>query len=150
MAYREADHVFFSDHDSSVRYHSSAVWLRASVNRYDHDPACYAIPYLTEDLAAIARQDFSNIKYHTSFVGYVGFCGERLPLLRQIAEEKRLISYIEPVRGFFGLLDREQKKERRGRYLETLARTLTVLCPGGDGENSIRFLRHYRPAGFLY
>lgn len=136
---REQDHVFFSNHDSSVPYITRSVWFRASVNRFDRDPFCYAIPHVVKDIAGGREPDLSKVRYHTSFVGYLGYCGERLPLLKSISAKKALVSFMDTVNSFHGLLDEQQRILRREKYLTSFENTLTVLCPRGDGENSIRF-----------
>lgn len=137
---RETAHLFFSDHDSSAPYVTSSIWLRASVSRRTRDPYSYPLPYLVEDLAAFASPErFCSLSSHTSFVGYQGFSGERLPLLQGIAAEPRLIAHLDVTDGFHDLQSEEIRQIRRMRYLDSLANSLTVLCPRGDGENSIRF-----------
>lgn len=136
---READHLFFSDHDSSAPYFTSSIWFRASVQRHQHDPRCFAFPYLVDDLGELTAVSNGELCYHTSFVGYRGFSGERLPLLQGIATEPRLVAHLDIAHGFHGLQDTATRQLRRQRYRDSLANSLTVLCPRGDGENSIRF-----------
>ena len=141
--FREMDHVFFSDHDSSVPYVTKSVWFRSSVNRFERDPSCYAIPFLSDDLRGGNTPDISPIHFHTSFVGYCGNLGERLPLLQAIAKEPRLVSHIDVVRLFHSSQDNNTRVERRQKYIDSLRSSLTVLCPRGEGENSIRFFETF-------
>ncbi len=136
---REDSHVFFTDHDSRVAYLTTAWWFRASIDPHFRDCGSIPLGYQTEDFVEYLHCDTGKIRYHASFVGYLGHRKQRAPLLAGLARESRLAIFIETTTAFHGHQSAEQRAERRQRYLDICSRSLCVLCPAGDGSNSIRF-----------
>lgn len=136
---READHVFFSDHDSPARYHSGSFWFRASMEGARRDPSSFPLPYQTEDVTEYLHFDPERLRYVTSFVGYLGIRRQRAPLINAILEDSRLAMGLDLSDAFHGHQPEPVLQARRRRYLEISSQSLTILCPAGDGTNSIRF-----------
>jgi tetratricopeptide (TPR) repeat protein len=136
---KEDRYLFFSDHDSPAAYHTSAWWFRSSIDTLDQDATALPPSYLTEDLVAYLHFEPDKLRYHGSFVGYLGHRKQRARLLESIAREARLNFMIEVTEAFHGHLTPEKQTERRQRYLEISSQSLCILCPSGDGTNSIRF-----------
>lgn len=136
---REGQHIFFTDHDSRVPYHTTAWWFRASIDPLHRDCGSIPLSYQTEDVSEHLHYDAGKIMYHASFVGYLGHRKQRVPLLAGFARESRLAIFIETTAAFHGHQSVEEKAERRQRYLEICSRSLCILCPSGEGSNSIRF-----------
>ena len=136
---KEDRYLFFSDHDSPAAYHTSSWWFRSSIDVLDQDSAVLPLSYLTEDLVAYLHFEPDRLRYHGSFVGYLGHRKQRARLLDSIARESRLNFMIEATEAFHGHLTAEKQLERRHRYLEISSQSLCILCPSGDGTNSIRF-----------
>ncbi|HEX9023097.1 MAG TPA: tetratricopeptide repeat protein [Geobacteraceae bacterium] len=139
LAAREEDHIFFSDHDSAACYHTTSLWFRASVDRRRRDNSCYALPYVCTDVAEQPHFDAGSFRYHTSFVGYLGVRRQRSALINSLVAEHRLVTALDLAEAFHGHQTPEVQQMRRQRYLELSAQSLTILCPAGDGANSIRF-----------
>jgi len=136
---REDRHIFFTDHDCSVPYHTAAWWFRTSLDPLHRDRGSIPLAYQTDDLVESLHYDADKLIYHASFVGYLGHRRQRAPLLAGLARESRLAIFIETTRAFHGHQSPEQQAERRQRYLDICSSSLCVLCPAGDGRNSIRF-----------
>lgn len=136
---RENQHVFFTDHDTQMPYHSSAWWFRTSINAKDCDPHALALPYQTEDLNNHLHFDLHRLQYHASFVGYLGPRKQRARLLESFERTQHLKVLIEPTVAFFGHQAPDKRVERRRRFLELSSSSLCILCPAGEGGNSIRF-----------
>lgn len=139
FAERECDHVFFSDHDSPARHHTSSIWFRASLSRESRDLSAFPLAYLTEDPLPFLHFDPNRLRYHSSFAGYLGPRMQRAPLIRAVQSETRLVCGLDIAESFHGHQTEAVRLERRRRYLELCSQSLTVLCPEGDGTNSIRF-----------
>ncbi len=139
LAGREEDHIFFSDHDSAARYHTTSLWFRASVQRARRDASCFALPYSCKDPMEYLHFDVSRLRCHTSFVGYLGTRRQRSALINSIVAEHRLVTEIDLAEAFHGHQPPEVQQARRQRYLELSSQSLAILCPAGDGANSIRF-----------
>lgn len=132
-------HLFFSDHDSNVPYHSSSVWFRASTSDSAIDPQAFPLPYHVNIPDGYICANTSTIRYHTCFVGYLGVLRERAPLINGVIAEPRLVHELDLTTTFHHHQPVEVKDARREKYLRTVAQSITVLCPRGDGSNSIRF-----------
>lgn len=135
----ESRHLFFSEHDSMAQYHSSSIWFRASLQRERHDPAAFPLFYQTEDLGDYLCFDPARLRYHVSFVGFLGVRRQRAVVINGIAAESRLVSALDIADAFHGHQSQEVRDERRRRYLELSSQSIAILCPAGDGSNSIRF-----------
>ncbi len=136
---REEQHLFFSDHDSAVPYHSSAWWFRASIAHNERDSHSLALPYQTDDLHDYLHFDLQRLRYHASFVGYLGVRKQRARLLESFSRTTHLNVLIEPTEAFHGHQTPDKRAERRQHFLDICAESLCILCPAGDGTNSIRF-----------
>ncbi|MDD5104155.1 MAG: tetratricopeptide repeat protein [Desulfuromonadaceae bacterium] len=136
---KENQHIFFSDHDTAARYHTTSWWYRTSINILDRDPGALPLCYRTDDLFDYLHFDTDRIRYHASFVGFLGTRKQRAHILENIAKESRLTVMIEATDAFYGHLTADEKIARRQRFLEISAQSLCILCPSGEGTNSIRF-----------
>ncbi|MBM4136783.1 MAG: glycosyltransferase [Nitrospira sp.] len=135
----ENKHVFMTFHDDSRNFHTSAVLFRTSVNRYVKDLNAIPFPYPVGDLAESTHFDISKMKFQTSFVGYIGSFHTRALLVESIKKESNIKSYLDPSDTFYGNLAPAMRAERRKGFLDSIADSLTVLCPRGTGENTYRF-----------
>ncbi|WP_243370219.1 tetratricopeptide repeat protein [Geotalea sp. SG265] len=135
----EEKHVFLTVHDNSEPLGIKSVIFRTSASTFNADPATCVFPYRTEDFSAYLHYDLARIDYHTSFIGFIGSSPIRGPLMDSIIGEKRLVSYLDTCERFYGHLPVDELPRRRARFLEYMARSLTVLCPRGTGENTFRF-----------
>lgn len=136
---REQQHLFFSDHDSAASYHSTAWWFRASIAHHDRDPHSLALPYQTDDLHGYLHFDLQRLRYHASFVGYLGIRKQRARLLESFSRTPHLSVLIEPTEAFHGHQSPEKQAARRRHFLDICSSSLCILCPCGDGTNSQRF-----------
>lgn len=134
-----AKHLFFSDHDSNVPYHSNSVWFRASMPESAIDPFTFPLPYQISIPEEYICASLDSIRYHTCFVGYLGLLRERTPLINGVISEPRLVHELDLTTAFHIHQVPEIRDARRKKYLQTVAQSITVLCPKGDGSNSIRF-----------
>jgi len=132
-------HVFFSDHDCEAPYHSKANWFRASVNPCRHDPAACIIPYQIDTPTEQLHFDLSRIRFHVSFVGFIGLLRERVPLINGIIAEPRLIHKLDLSTSFHLHQTEKVRQERRQSYLDVSCESICVLCPRGAGSSSLRF-----------
>lgn len=132
-------HLFFSDHDCEAPYHSTATWFRASVSHGRHDPAACIIPYQIDMPTGQLHFDLSRIRFHISFVGFIGLLRERTPLINGIIAEPRLVHKLDLSTSFHLHQSEKIRQERRQSYLANSGESICVLCPRGDGSSSIRF-----------
>lgn len=132
-------HVFYSSHDDYRTFPVSAIFFKTSVIRENLTEKIIAIPFSVEDFAEQLSFDANDIPYATSFVGYPGSSQLREKLLYHVAEDRRLRAFFDLAGKFHYHLTTDEMKERRSRYVASLRNSLTVLCPRGDGVNSIRF-----------
>jgi len=132
-------HVFMTNHDSSEPFQLESIFFRTSLDHTARDPHAHAFPYATRDLADLIQQDLSQLKYQASFVGYSASSRTRVEMIAGVEKEKGLTAYLDPIGEFFGHLPPEVQRIRRDCYLESLRNSLTVLCPRGTGQNTIRF-----------
>ena len=132
-------HLFFDDHDNFQPFASPALFFRSSVDRLNPGRRSVALPYLGEDLAHWLHFDGGQIRFQTSFVGHAVSSDLRCRLVLAVAKEKRLVSHLEPRQKFHGHLPAGVQDAQRKPFLETISASLTVLCPRGEGLNSIRF-----------
>lgn len=131
-------HIFWSSHDDPRSPLPEAIFCKASVS--SNEPGKYiAVPYRVDDLEQLCHFDPARIKWQTSFVGYPGSSPLREQLLLAVAASKFLSSHLDIAPKFHWHLNQADQRDRRERYLNRLADSLTVLCPRGDGMNSIRF-----------
>lgn len=131
-------HIFWSSHDDPRSPVPEAIFCKTSVNK--HEPGKFiSVPYQTDDLGSRCHFDALQIKWQTCFVGYPGSSPLREELLLAIAASKVLSSHLDIASKFHWHLDAVIQRERRENYLNTLAASLTALCPRGEGMNSIRF-----------
>ena len=136
---RESDHLFFSDHDIAAPYHTTAWWFRTSLDAAMRDPNSISLCYQTADLSEYLHFDTDKLCYHASFIGYLGHRKQRIPLLAGFTDQPGLSLFIETNDSFHGHLSAPQQQQRRHYFLEICARSLCVICPSGEGSNSIRF-----------
>jgi len=116
------------------------VILHTSVNGYHKDPQAVTYPFRVQDFGESTHYDYSRMKYHTSFVGYLNSWSGRSLLVESIRAEMRLRALLDPVSRFHGHWPSGAvREERRKAYITSLADSMTVLCPRGSGQNSIRF-----------
>lgn len=134
-------HIFYAHHDNCLPFRLPSVFFQTSINRFDRDARAFAIPYPAQWMQDIVPDfDFSRLRYLTSFNGNIASTPIRGELVLAVQQEQRLSVYADPVAGFHcHTASKEQQEQRRRRFLETLADSLTVLCPRGEGLNSIRF-----------
>ncbi|MDD2502059.1 MAG: exostosin family protein, partial [Geobacter sp.] len=131
-------HIFWSSHDDPRSPVPEAIFCKASVNK--HEPGRFiSVPYQTDNLGSLCHFDAAWIKWQTCFVGYPGSSALREQLLLTIAASKELSSRLDISPKFHWHLAPAIQHQRRESYLNTLATSLTVLCPRGEGMNSIRF-----------
>ncbi len=135
----ESQHIFFSDHDCEAPYHSTANWFRASVNHDRQDSAACSIPYQIDTPTKQLHFDLSEIRFHVSFVGFMGLLRERVPLINGIIAEPRLIHKLDLSTSFHLHQTEDVRQERRQRYLDVSCESICVLCPRGEGSSSLRF-----------
>ncbi len=136
----EEKHLFFSNHDNAVPLGFTSVFFQTSVNRFNRDPHVAAIPYPPEwTNDELLHFELSRIRYLTSFNGNIASSLIRSELVLAVLQEQRLSVFADPLPGFHCHQSEEVQQARRLSYLQTLAESLTVLCPRGEGLNSIRF-----------
>jgi tetratricopeptide (TPR) repeat protein len=140
FAAAERKHIFFTNHDNAVPFGLEAVFFQVSINRHDHDPYAVAVPYPAQWISERTPEfDLEKMRYLVSFNGNIASSLLRAELVLAVLKEPRLSVYADPVPGFHCHLSFEQQVERKARYLQTLNESLLVLCPRGEGLNSIRF-----------
>lgn len=132
-------HVFYSSHDDHRPFPIPAIFFKTSVAREDLTEKVIPIPFPVEDFAGRLSFDANDIPYATSFVGYPGSSQLREKLLYHVAADKRLRACFDLAGKFHYHLSAEERMERRSSYVASLRSSLSVLCPRGDGVNSIRF-----------
>lgn len=131
-------HIFWSSHDDPRSPLPTALFCKTSVNR--QEPGRFiAVPYPVDDFRQHCHFDLNRIVWQTSFVGYPGSSPLREQLLLAVAADQRLTSQLDIAPKFHSHLDQAVREKRRKRYLDIMQASLTVLCPRGDGMNSIRF-----------
>jgi len=135
----EDRHIFMTNHDRSLPFHSGATFFRTSINRLLKDDHAVAIPYGVQDFAEYLHFDPLQITYHTNFVGFTGSSQIRVTLIESIKQQSGLITYLDAVDKFFGFLDPEKMGEQRNKFLNSMKDSWSVLCPRGAGENTFRF-----------
>lgn len=136
----EERHIFFSNHDNAIPLGFTSVFFQVSVNRFNRDPHVVALPYPPEWANdELLHFDFSRIRYLASFNGNIASSLIRSELVLAVLQEPRLSAYADPLPGFHCHQSGDIQEARRIRYLQTLADSLTILCPRGEGPNSIRF-----------
>jgi hypothetical protein len=116
-----------------------ANWFRASVNHRRHDPAACIIPYQIEMPTEQLHFDLAGIRFHVSFVGFIGLLRERAPLINGIIAEPRLVHKLDLSTSFHLHQTEDVRQERRQRYLDVSCESICVLCPRGEGSSSLRF-----------
>jgi tetratricopeptide (TPR) repeat protein len=131
-------HIFWSSHDNPIAPDEKAIFCKASASLLDRG-RIITVPYVVEDLVAFARFTPEQICWHTCFVGYPGSSLIRERMLLSIAGSSSISSQLDIAPKFHSHLDAATKEKRRQIYLETMTKSLTVLCPRGDGMSSIRF-----------
>ena len=131
-------HIFWSSHDDPRSPLPTALFCKTSVNR--QEPGRFiAVPYPVDDFRQHSHFDLNRVIWQTSFVGYPGSSPLREQLLLAVAADQRLTSQLDIAPKFHSHLDQAVREKRRKRYLDIMQASLTVLCPRGDGMNSIRF-----------
>jgi len=138
---RPERHIFYSNHDNCIPLDTPSLFFQVSINRFHHDPNACAIPYPAQWMQDIIPDfDFSRLRYLTSFSGNIASAPIRGELVLSAQREQRLSVYTDPVATFHcHTKSPEEQAQRRKRYLQSLSDSLTVLCPRGEGTNSIRF-----------
>jgi tetratricopeptide (TPR) repeat protein len=131
-------HLFWTSHDNPVTPDETSIFCKTSVTLLEKG-RIVAVPYPVEDLGALVSFDPEIILWQTCFVGYPGSSLIRERLLLSVAGSRSITASIDIAPKFHSHLDAETKEKRRQTYLDTLTQSLTVLCPRGDGINSIRF-----------
>ncbi|GAB7025859.1 tetratricopeptide repeat protein [Geotalea toluenoxydans] len=139
FATHEEKHVFLTVHDNSDPLGIKSVIFRTSASALNADPCTYVFPYRTEDFSSYLHYDLARMDYHTCFIGFTGSSPIRSLLMDSMMREKRLVSYLDTSERFYGHSPEDELPRRRARFLEYMARSLTVLCPRGTGENTFRF-----------
>ncbi|QOX80327.1 hypothetical protein FY034_15745 [Trichlorobacter lovleyi] len=132
-------HILFSDHDCQAPYHSSAIWFRASIDPYQQDLNAFIIPYHVTIPDEFLHFDTTRIRFHASFVGYLGLLRERSPMINGLISEARLVHQLDLHTSFHLHQSPAVQQERRSRYLQISSESICVLCPPGAGSSSIRF-----------
>ena len=136
----EDRHVFALEHDVSTLLGIRSVVFHTSVNRYHKDSRAIAYPFRVHDFGELTHYDYSRMEYHTSFVGNTNSWSGRPLLVESIKAETRLNAWLDPVTQFHGhWASGAVREERRQSYIASLADSMTVLCPRGAGQNTIRF-----------
>lgn len=132
-------HIFWSSHDDPRSPQPTALFCKTSVCR--QEPGRFiTVPYPVEDLGSYGNfNEPDQPVWQTCFVGYPGSSPLREQLLLAVATDQRLTSRLDIAPKFHSHLDQATRNERRKRYLDIMRASLTVLCPRGDGMNSIRF-----------
>lgn len=131
-------HLFWSSHDDCHSPVPEALFCKTSASAYEAG-RILAIPYLVEDCGSLCHFEPSRVRWDTCFVGYPGSFPLRERLVLAVTAEKHLAAHLDIAPKFHGHLEPEVRAVRRQRYLDALGASLTVLCPRGDGMNSIRF-----------
>jgi hypothetical protein len=134
-----ARHVVYSSHDDPCSLPIRGIVFKTSVSTANRNDRTIAAPYLVEDFAAQFTFSPDEIPYATGFMGYPGSSPLRERLVLSVAAEKRLKAFFDLAPKFHGHLSPLEKAERRSQYVAFLRSSLAILCPRGDGENSIRF-----------
>lgn len=137
----EARHIFYSNHDNSTPFNLPSIFFHVSINRFKRDPGAFAIPYPAQWMRDVTPDfNFARLRYLTSFTGNIASAPVRGELVLSAQREQRLSVYVDPVATFHcHTKSPEEQAQRRKNYLENIADSLTVLCPRGEGTNSIRF-----------
>lgn len=134
-------HIFYSNHDNNTPFDLPSIFFQVSINRFKRDPGAFAIPYPAQWMRDITPDfNFARLRYLTSFSGNIASAPVRGELVLAAQQEQRLSVFVDPTAGFHcHIKSPHEQQHRRKRYLTTLADSLTVLCPRGEGTNSIRF-----------
>lgn len=135
----EGRYIFFNYEDLSEPLDLDAVIFQISMNRQRHDRYAIAYPYPVDEPAVDDNLFFEDIFYHTSFVGYPGSHPVREKMADMLSRVNSLQMYVETVPFFHGHLNEHERLERQAHFSEIMWKSLTVLCPRGAAENSVRF-----------
>lgn len=131
-------HLFWSSHDDPCSPLPESLFCKTSVSRQQIG-TIISVPYLVDNFKQYCPFNPKQILWQTCFVGYPGSSPLREQLLLAVAASKELLSHIDIAPKFHSHLDQITREKRRENYLKKLTSSLTVLCPRGDGMNSIRF-----------
>lgn len=133
-------HVFFYGYyfDSSDDFSTNCVLFRTNVHKNHRDPFTFAFPYIhcVED---IGWQEMNSVRFHASFVGGTRSWDKRPLLAELLHSTNQITTFINTSEQFQGWHTDDIQAERRKIFITSLAESLVILCPRGNGIASIRF-----------
>lgn len=135
----ESRYILKSCEDTSLPLEINSIIFQVSLNSVLHDRNAIAMPYFVDDPLVDGDLKLSSLFYHSSFVGHPSSHPMRVYLADLLSREHRLQQYVETTSLHHGHIPPEEQKIRKEHFNKILCQSLTVLCPRGAGENTIRF-----------
>ncbi len=135
----EHKYLFFNYEDISTPLGFNSIIFQISLNKTVHDINAIPYPYPVDDPLDGSLPDFEELLYQTSFVGYSGSHPVRQLLVDALSKRADLQMYIETTPLFHGHFNEDERRSRQESYCNIMRQSLTVLCPRGAAENSVRF-----------
>ena len=139
FAANERRFLFFNYEDISVPFGIESLVFQISLNRHDHDSNAIAYPYPVDDPLLDGNLEFDQIRYQTSFVGFPGSHPVRPRLVDALSSVTDLQLFVKTNPIFHGHFDEAERKRLLESYNSVMRQSLTVLCPRGAAENTVRF-----------
>jgi len=139
FTHNEHKYLFFNYEDTSKPLGFNSIIFQISLNRTLHDRNAISYPYPVDDHHNGTEPNFDKLLYQTSFVGYSGSHPVRQQLADALSKRTDLQIYVETTPLFHGHLGAEERRDRQESYFKILRQSLTILCPRGAAENSVRF-----------
>lgn len=139
FAAHERRFLFFNYEDISVPFGIESLVFQISLNRHDHDSNAIAYPYPVDDPLQDGNLEYDQIRYHTSFVGFPGSHPVRVRLVDALTSVTDLQLFVKTNPLFHGHFDEAERKRLLESYNSVMRQSLTVLCPRGAAENTVRF-----------
>lgn len=133
----EQKHVFFMELDHDKPFFNRAVCFRTNVNRQFPDINAVVIPFYVDDFDF--HGDFSDFRYHTSFVGNINSHPIRKIISESLKSYTGINHLLDTTSYMYYYNDYETQKKRLELYKESLKKSVTIICPRGYGLSSLRF-----------
>lgn len=139
FAAHERRFLFFNYEDISVPFGIESLVFQISFNRHDHDSNAIAYPYPVDDPLQDGNLEYDQIRYHTSFVGFPGSHPVRPRLVGALSSVTDLQLFVKTNPLFHGHFDEAERRRLLESYNSVMRQSLSVLCPRGAAENTVRF-----------
>lgn len=134
-------YVFFSMHDYSYPFGLDSIFFRMSAARnLQHQnvrETTVVLPYLVQDFGRV--QEFTHMKFHTSFVGGLRSWGGRSALAEILHNFSVLSTFVDTPEIFHLEQNSAVQNQRRIIFENSLRQSWTVCAPRGEGTNTTRF-----------